>query len=160
MGPAAGPIMIGMMVAGGLTQAYAQYQSGRVAAEVGERQAQLMKEAAERERRAGQIESAETQMQGRQAEGAARAAYAGAGVELESGTPLETVSDIRWRSSTLAKQQLNDAYARGWQMDVQADLERWEGKQRRRAGQIGAIGSLLTTGSAATGQYGQIKGWW
>jgi len=132
-------IMAGTQAAGSLVQGYSSMQAGRAQSQISEAQAVA-------ERDAAQQQADKLRLKTRRAAGAARAAYAGAGVAVDSATVLDATQDIEQRG-------FEDAYMALLTGERRARELRFQGRMARLAGQQAMAASVLRAG-------GQLAGGW
>ncbi len=121
----------GSALAGG----YAQMQAGSAQADVLNAQA-----AAERD--AAKQRAAEVRRQISQARGSARAALAGAGVDVTQGTPLAIDQDIARRGEQEALMTLLTGERRAREAQFAADQARAVGRSALAQSVVGAVGAM------------------
>jgi len=136
-------IMLGVGMAGTALSAFGQYQQGQAQAAASEYNA----EAAEQK---GKYEESQARLRLRHLLGTQRALYGKAGVDITSGSPLLVMAD------TAAKGEMEALnIRRGYQ--TEAGLDRFYGKQYKRAGLIGGASSFLTGLGQAGTEYARWK---
>lgn len=124
---------MGAQAAGSVIQGLSAYQAGRAQAAISEAQAVA-------ERDAAQQQADRLRDKTRRAVGAARAAYAGAGVAVDSTTVLDATQDIQARGNT-------DAYMALLTGERRAREVRFQGRMARAAGMQALGASFLRAGS-------------
>lgn len=135
------------LVAGGLTQAYAQNQAGDAAKKLADRNADLdllraddaVARGAEAERR-HRVEVAKLT-------GAQRAGFAGQGVVVGRDSAATVEQETQTLGELDALTIRNNAAREAWGFKVQAADTRYRGRLAQREGRMQAVGTLLTTGA-------------
>ena len=141
---AALPVLLGVSIAGTALSAVGQYRAGQAASAAHEYSAGII------ERRSAQEEELSRERLSKLM-ASQRALYAKAGVDISSGSPLLVLAETAAEGE---KEAL--AIRRGGKEE--ATLERYYGKQAKRAGKIGAFSTFLTgMGQAGVGYYALKK---
>jgi len=123
--------------------AYGQISGGLAQKSMADRNAQIAMQQAQAARAAAAVKAQLTRKKGERLKSAQRAKMAITGAELGSGSFLEVagetekdialdVATVLWGGETEARQ-----------FESQAAMDRWTGKQARKAGWIKGFGSLL-----------------
>jgi hypothetical protein len=86
--------------------------------------------------------------------GAQRAAYGAAGIDPNTATPLEVMSETARQGELARHATLFQGLAQQQTADTQAAIDRFTGAQARKAGVIQAGTTLLTTGAKIANQGG------
>jgi hypothetical protein len=160
------PITMAAITAGGAaTQAYGQYQAGQAANSAARFNAQQLEQNARvADNRAndalfrGGFEVDKIRRQGADLQAEQRTGFAAGNVDLSTGTPvfaeLDTANTVAGDVGMTKYNTQMEAYGfrtDAWNARSQAKITRFEGKQAKRAGEIGAVGSLLSgAGQSAT----------
>lgn len=134
--------ILGMQAAGSVMQGLSAYQAGRSQAAISEAQAVA-------ERDAAQQQADRLREKTRRAVGSARAAYAGAGVAVDSTTVLDATQDIQARGNT-------DAYMALLTGERRAREARFQGRMARAAGTQALGASLLRAGATIARGWSQM----
>jgi hypothetical protein len=92
--------------------------------------------------------------QGASTVGAANAALSASGVDVAQGTARDVRTKIVQNSEQDALNTILSADTKATSLRTQAGLDRSSGDDAARAGQIGALSSVLKAGSAMTTKYG------
>lgn len=149
-GVASGGFGSALFLAGTGLQAVSQFQQGRAASEALEFEARQREQQAIAEEAAAQQEAIEERRQARFLASRARAvgAASGGGVDLENEAEIAGEGERRaglalWGGSERARDQRN-----------RAQTNRFEAQQRRRAGTIGAVRTILSGGTTFYERYG------
>lgn len=163
-------IMIAMAASGAM-QAYGQYQQGKAQEAASKYQAQVN----ENNAIIAEREAAAAEERGKDAEGKQRrltaqfqaqqeAAYAKSGVLMDSGSPLDILSDTAALGEidalTIRQNYMDEAYNQRRQADNfrnEAELNRFSGRNAARAGTMNAFSTLLST-AGNTYAYGNKVG--
>lgn len=142
---------MGLQALGTLTSATAQRDQGAAKMRIAQYNSQVQ------EQRAQQIEEeaeARAAIQGRanvRALGSMKAAYAGAGVDVNEGTPLEVMSDAAAELELQKQMILYGGKVGAYNARVQGNIDLMMGSYAAAAGETGANATLLT-GAARIGQ--------
>ena len=143
-----------LMIAGTAISAYGQYQAGVQAQKAGDYQASIARQQAQVAQQKAAFEATKLRERGERLKASQRTGYAGRGISLSSGTVEEVLTDTAGdiKLDELAILYGGSMEAQG--LHSQAQYSEWAGKQKKKAGTIGAIGSLLT----GAGQAGLTAG--
>lgn len=150
-------IVSGLMAASSAVSALGQMQSARAEQQAAEYQARVQAQNAEfaAERaddamRRGEEEERRIRREGGQLEGSQRAQMAGANLDLSFGSPMDVLIDTHMgveldaaRAARNARLEAEDFDRQAYSHRAQAGMSRAEGRNARRAGTIGAIGTVL-----------------
>lgn len=149
---AGAPIGIGSMLGSGLALAgtglsmIGQIQQGRAQSEIAQANARAAELQAKSIQEAGKAESYKLSKQRRRMIGTQANLLASAGVDIGSGSPLDVMLDT-------AKSYEEDLQTLGYNTDLrraaplyQASIYDWTAKNKRRAGWMGAMGTMLDYG--------------
>lgn len=129
--------------AGAGISAYSSYQQGKVQEAMAERNAKIAENAAVNEALVA-AENAKRQREKSHRELAAiRSHMAGSGVQMSTGSSLDTIGQAASEFELQAMDLFRDSEARQMAYQNQATTERWEGREAATAGRYAAIGSLL-----------------
>lgn len=140
---------IGLMVAGGVTSAAGQYESGKANQELANHNARI-----------AEIQADDALARGREAEGihrkrtkaiigSQRARFGAQGVEINDGSALDVQADTAYLGELDALTIRNNAAREAWGYKVQAEDNRARGRISRMEGTYAAAGTLLTMGGKA-----------
>ena len=140
MGAAA---MAGIMVAGGALNAYASAKEGEATAAQLEYRARMARlQAADAEGR-GEAGAAQVRTAGSQAISQARADLGASGIEMQSGSPVAALAEIRAVSELDALMVKTNAAREAWGLRAEAEGMQYAAKEAKRQGRLGAIGGFL-----------------
>lgn len=146
-----------MTVAGGAVAAYGQHKQGEYQqdvanynAKVGEQQAQMAEEA-------GVTAEQQQRTRVRQIMGAQRAAMAGSGAVVDSGSFGNILDDTAKTGELDALTIRSNAARQAWGYRTGAEITRAEGAMAKSAGNYAAMGTLLTTAGNTFGMASKIK---
>lgn len=165
MGIGIGDVLTGLMGAGSVMQTVSAYQTAKsdknaynYQAGVDDTNAQLAEQARADAIRNGQIEAVNSGLKTAQLEGDQRARFSQANVDLNSGSPLNVLSDTIFMGKRDAAIIMDNANKRAWADEVQAGNYRSNAKLlRNRADNISpgkqALGTLLTTGGTVASHW-------
>jgi len=151
-------VIIGMIIAGGVTTAVSQVQAGRAARAAGktqeaiaQRNALLAERQAEAEQQAAVEAARRQEREGKALKGRQRAAIAKAGVQVR-GTPLsvlvETAEILEAERLTILREGIISAEQRRAEAGIfraRGAAARARGVAAARAGTLAAAGTILTT---------------
>jgi hypothetical protein len=146
-------VAIGLTAAAGLVGAYSQYQTGKAEAKIAAENAKYKMRQAQDATDRGVAEQDRIRLQLRRILGAQRARFGAAGVDLMTGSPLDVAADSAREAELDMLTARNNAAREAFGFQQEARTERMRGRQARRAGRLGAFGTLLTSGSQAYGIY-------
>jgi hypothetical protein len=145
----------GVAVAGGaLINAYGQVQAGKANQQIANNNARLAEYQASDSLRAGAQEAGAIQAEGRQAAASARVAAGASGIDANVGSAANAQTTSLINSEADAARTTANAAREAWGYKQQARDLRVQGKQARKAGILGAIGSSLSAGGAILGRSG------
>lgn len=146
----------GTLLAGGV-QAYGQRQQAKYEAEVATQNAKIADMQAENAKQIGNIEEERQRARVRQMIATQRASFAANNVDTGTGTALEVLGDTAGYGYADATQIRSNALREAWGFKVDAANSRGRAQAARYNGRIGALGTLLTTGAQAAGQFQQYR---
>ena len=140
---------IAASLAGAGISAYGQYQQGKSQQAMGEYNAKVAEQQATGEADVAQENAKRQRDMNRRQLSAIRSQMAGSGISQSQGSSLDALGAA---SSELELQTL-DMFREGQAKQIaygnQAGMDRWQGNQAAKAGQIGAIGSLINGAGSA-----------
>lgn len=140
--------MSGILQAGaGILSAAGSYQAGLAAEAAAKTNAELQKKEGEIARGASFSAAEQLWQKVQKTLGAQRAAYGAAGVDPNAATPLEVMAESARTGELARRSTLFQGLAQQQTAETQAAIERFQGKQARKAGIIQAGSTLLTTGA-------------
>lgn len=145
------PIALAVLAAGTAVSAVGSIRAGNDAAAAAKYNAQVENQNAEASRRQGMAEAEQKGSEVTRRMADARAAFAASGVNPNSGTPLEVMSDLATQGE-LSKKLItyqSELSARGLSQQAQLDLV--NAKNARTAGYLNAGSTVLT--NAAKGAF-------
>ena len=158
-------VIMGLMGAGSVMQTVSSYKSAQAdksaynyQATVDENNAQLAQEQATQAIRAGQTEAMNAGLRTAQLEGEQRARYSQSNVDLQSGSPLNVLSDTLFLGRRDASIIMDNANQTAWGDMVQSgNYKSNAGLLRNRANAVNpgqqALGTLLTTGGTVASKW-------
>jgi hypothetical protein len=146
-------VAIGLTAAAGLVGAYSQYQAGKAEARIASENAKYKMRQAQDATDRGISEQDRIRLQLRRVLGAQRARFGSGNVDLMTGNPLEVAADSSREAELDMLTARNNAAREAFGFQQEARLERMRGRQARKHGRYGALGTLLTSGSQAYGIY-------
>jgi hypothetical protein len=153
--PQALPLII-TLVGTGLS-AYSQYQSGQNAKKVADYNAEINTQNAA-DARAKALSDADERMQAaRVLKGKQKLAYAAAGVDTESGTPLDTMMQTAKDAEMDAANIIKEGELTSRNYLSQAELVRYEGRTKAQSATIGAGATILQGAGNAYRSYTRSK---
>lgn len=145
---------IALMAAGTLMSAGQQAQQGKAAKQAYDYQARQQEISAGQERAVAQRNAAEQRRRETLAQSRLRAvAAAGGGSATDAGV-LDLSGDLAEEGELQALYELYSGEERARGLEGNAALNRFQGKQAKRAGQAAAFGTLLKGGSSLLARYG------
>ena len=130
---------VGAYFAGVGLSAYGRYQEGKAAKQAHDYNAKIAEQKAD-------YEESQSRQRWKRLIGQQTALYAKAGVDISSGSPLLVLSQ---QAAEGELEALNIRYAGR----NEAELQKWYGKQAKKAGTIAAASTLLTGGAAGYSAY-------
>jgi len=143
LGSLLGPLGAIASIAGTGLEAYGKYQAGRAENDMSRYNARLLDLKARGAEMAMESETGLAHERARELKATQRARYGTSGAEVSSGTPLLVLAEQAGkmerdimsarRTRMIEAQQYRDA----------ARMKRWEGKQAKRSGVMGAVGTVL-----------------
>lgn len=139
---------MGATVAGGILQAYGQYQEGIAGRQAGEYNAQMAEQNATLSIQQAAEEERKLRVQNRKQIGDMRASYAASGVMFE-GSPLDVLEENAATAELDALQIRHGGQVKAIGYRNDAIMSRFAGDNAYRAGRIGAAATLLNTGTKA-----------
>lgn len=146
---------IAATLAGAGISAYSAHQQGKAQEQMGKYNAKVAENAALNEAQTAAENAKRQREQNRRQLASIRARMAGGGQQIGAGSALDVLGTA---SSELELQTLDlfrDSEARRRQNLSQASMSRWEGAQAARAGNLNAMGSLLSGAGSASHNYVQ-----
>lgn len=152
MGAAAIPIAIaqaGISLSGAYLQSQAQKEQGKYEQQVAESNARMAEENAKDAVLRGRTEAGQVLRRGRSIKGAQRAALAGQGVDVGTGTPADLQTETDSMGTLDAMTVQNNAWREAWGYKAEASNERIKGRFARFASKTEARNTLLTGGLQA-----------
>lgn len=158
MGAVALPLAMAAVGVGGGLKAYSSWQQGQQASRAASIQAEQMRQKASADMGIAQRRAIEERRQAGLVSSSALARSAGFGGGYADPTTQSIIGDITERGEYNALSQLysgKSAYQTGM---YGADVADWQGKNARRAGNIGAFTSVLTTAASMYGMSGGFGG--
>ncbi|OBU04840.1 hypothetical protein [Morganella psychrotolerans] len=148
------PTMLAAAAIGtGAMQAYSQYTSGKFNADVANQNAKLSDAAADDAVNRGNADAEKQRTRARQLAGTQAATMSANGVDLGAGGALDIFGDTAAMGELDALTVMNNASREAYGHKLQAANDRLNAKMSRRQGNIGAIGTILTTPLSAWGAY-------
>jgi len=134
--------------------AYAQNEAGKQQKKLADRNAANLDASADDTIDRGNQEAIALKRRARGLRGKQRAALAGSGVDVGSGTALDLQEETTALSEADASQIRENAFNQAWGIRTQAGYEREAGMYARRGARNNAIGTLLGgAGSSAQAYY-------
>lgn len=143
-----------IMMAGTVIGAAGQAQQGQQAKSQAESEANQLQSQAKNEQAASQLQAMEDRRQARLAESRAQAVSAASGADPTSTSFVRNISDIEGQGELNALTSLWNGDERARQLRNQASATRASGSQAAKAANIGAMSSLLQSGSSLYSKYG------
>lgn len=150
-------LSIGATVLAGGVQAYGQRQQAKYESEVAQQNAKIADMQAENAKQIGSIEEERQRARVRQMIATQRVSFAANNVDAATGTAAEVLGDTAGYGFADAAMIRSNALREAWGFKVDASNERSRAKSARYNGRIGALGTLLTTGAQATGQFANYR---
>lgn len=146
-------VLVAATVGSTLLGAYSQVQAGKQDEAWGNYQAAQATADANAERGAGQVEAERIRKLGKRQKAEADAGFAGAGIGINEGSAVDINRDITQGAEQDAYMAIVAGNDRGARLDADAKGARIGAKNAKRAGYLGAAGTLLAGAS-------QIAGGW
>jgi len=143
-----------------LYSAGASYSAAKSGQAMSEANAKLAEQQGLASLRKGQQESDRIDRQARRVQGAQRAAYGAAGVDPNSGTPLEMQADTLYQAEQDKSLVRYNAELQKWGFDVEAANYRAQADAYGNKATGAIIGGVLGAGSSLLTGLGQVSGKW
>lgn len=137
-----------MTLAASAVNAVGQFSRGNQANDMGEWQRAQAFADANAEREAGQVRAGLIRKQGEREKKAARAAIAGSGVDVGTGTPLKIEGQLAYNTEQDAQQEILYGTRKGARLEQEGELAAMAGRNRQSAAYQGGVGSLLSGGAS------------
>lgn len=150
---AAGALFGVAILASTIGGAYSAYASGRENRRIARFNAAMQQIRARDAIFRGQIAEQSLRTKTRRLIGAQRAAYAGQGVDVESGSALEVQADTAYQGELDAITIRNNAFREAFGLEIDAAQTMQAGQWAYRAGINNAAGTILGGASSAAGTY-------
>jgi hypothetical protein len=152
-------VVVGMAaaVAAAGVSAYGQVRSSNYQAKVAEQNAQIQENAGALALQRGAIAAGVERMKESQAEGSARAAMGGSGIDLQSGSSLDVLADSRMMNELDAQTVANNAAREAWGYKTAAVNDRAQAELSRMSGRYGAAATLIGGAAQATSMWSGYK---
>ena len=144
-------VAVAAMAVGTGMQAWGQYQTGRSQQAMFNYNAQVQARNAQIARDKAAFAEKKHKMDVFKAKGAARTAYAKAGVELDTGTVLDTGMELAMLGELDRLAILYEGETEATAAEIAGAGERFKGSQAYAAGVRGAVGTILTGGAQTYG---------
>lgn len=148
--------LAGTALATGLS-AYGMYQQGKYQQGVAEANAKLTEFEADRAMQRAEDEAAVIRRRGAQMKGDQRAAFAARGLDLSSGTPADILDQTDFFTQTDIATTRSNAKVDRELARYGAKLQRVEGANARRSGNLEAFSTLLTGATRVAGKWYDYK---
>lgn len=153
MGVSAG---VGMMGVGTGLKAFGQVQAGNEQDKILHRNADIADAQAQDALTRGKINEKKMRRQTEQTIGSQRVNLAAQGVEINSGSALDTQADAAYLGELDAKTIQTNAKKEAWGYKTQADNLRYQGRVAKKEGDLGAFNTILGgAGSMLMAKYGK-----
>lgn len=123
--------------------AYAQNEAGRQQQKIANRNADLLDASATDAIQLGEEQARQVKRQARSLRGRQRAALAGSGVDVNTGTALDLQEETTMLGEIDAATMRKNAFREAWGIRMQASNQREAGAFAKRAGRNQAIGTLI-----------------
>lgn len=140
-------IAMAMTAAGGVTSALAQLSAGKTNQAIARANASVAEAKSEEALNAGQFAANKAIERGRQVEATQRAGFAGQGVVAGAGTAGLVQKDTEQVSAVDAEMIRRNAQREALGFTSQAAADRMQGDAAAAQGRMGALSTLLNTGS-------------
>jgi len=140
---------LALTAGGGITSAWGQLQSGKTNRDIERVNAQVARDKAEQAENAGAFAAAKTQIKGQQIQGVQRGAMAGQGTVAGAGTSGAVLQDTTEATGMDALMIQRNAAREAMGYQTAAMSDEMKGNAAYRAGQMGAISTLMNAGSQA-----------
>lgn len=144
---------IGFDLIGGYMKADAQKQEGAYQKRIADMNADLLEMQASDRLKRGAEEESQLKSQARQTKGAQRAALAAQGVVVDDGSAADVQLETDLMSAEDSMKLRNNAVRESMGLKLQSSQMRFEGEMKKRAGDRGALMSMLTGGFSAADKY-------
>lgn len=146
---------VGVMAVGTGLSAYGKAQSGREARSIGDMNAMIAEYQAEDAITRGQFNEKRQRQTTEKVIGSQRAGFAAGGVDVNSGSALNTQADAAYLGELDALTIRQNAAKEAWGFKVQAAGSRYQGKNAEREGYMGAANTVISgAGSMLLSYYG------
>lgn len=151
-------VVLGVMAAGLVLGAVGTVQQGQAANNAANFQSQLAKRQAKDARARGAAAEAEQGLATRQLKGRQRAALAGGGVEVDTGSALDITSDTGQFGQLDALTVRNNAEREALRHQAEASLLQSTGQNQLTGSFIGAGSTLLTSAGTVASKWSAFSG--
>ena len=150
---------IATSLAGAGMSAYGQYQAGKAQNEMAKRNARAIDQARQAEALSAQENVKRSRQMNRRKLSSIRSRMAGSGVSATSGSSLSVLGEASEEMELKTLDLFRSSGAKQVAYGNQANMQRYEGKQAKAAGTMGAVGSLIGGVAQAGNQYRVSKYW-
>jgi hypothetical protein len=147
-------IAIGLAAASGGAKAYGEYQKGEAEAKAAQQQAEFERGAAADALQRGAAEAGKVRTAGSQLIGENKAALAGSGVDVQSGSAAAVLADTRAQSELDVGTVRSNAARAAWGHDVQAGQLDYAARNARYQAKLAMTGTFLGTASSVASMAG------
>jgi len=146
-----------LLAGGAYLGARAQYSAGKANQQIAEGNARLSEEQAADAFARGEEDVRRLEVKSRGLIGSQRARLAAQGLDIESGSALDIQADTAYMTEMDKMTIRTNAAREAWGYKAQAANYRFGGKVALQTGKQQAIGTLLTGGGKAYGNYKTLK---
>lgn len=153
---------VGMIVsaAGTVAQGVAAYSAAKDNAAAYESQAGVKEAQAQQAARRGGYRSRLIAEKEREVAGAQRAALGGAGVDINTGSPLDLAADTAFKAGRDIGIEQYNAQLEQWGFNAEANALKDQAKATRRSGRNALVGSVLGAGASLLTGAGSVASRW
>ena len=138
-----------MAVLGAGMGAYGKYQAGRAQNAAARYSAKIKGQQARLTEQEMESETTRSHEEARRLKGSQLAAFAKSGAQDSSGTPLLVMAEQAGEMEMDILEQRRNRMIEAEGLRSEAEMLKWQGKQAKRAGTIGAFSTLLGGGAQA-----------
>lgn len=147
-------VAVPLFVAGSLVSATSTLAAGQAAEDAGRYEAQQLRRNAGNTRASSQRAASEEKRNERLAQSRLRAVAAASGASASDATMEDLTADIASEGEYRALSRLYEGESAAQGMEAQAEGAIYEGKAKKKASQLSAAGTLLSSGSTLLQKYG------
>lgn len=141
-----------LLAIAGTTKAYSEYQQGRAQAEAATYNARLLESQAKLQRQQGDARTEDVYRAYLQRRGQQQAAVASSGIDVSEGTPIRLFEMSAANAEADALNTRYQAELQAFSSENEARAQMFKARVAKRAGNISAAGTLLSTAASVYGK--------